>query len=160
MAKKMQKTNAMRILDTMKIPYAIYEYPHGDEAVRGDEVAGLIGKDPSQVYKTLVLRGHSKEIYVFVVAVNEELDLKKCALAVKEKSVEMIKVSELLPLTGYIRGGCTAIGMKKKYRVTLSDRAKELDTITVSAGKIGMQMELKVEDYIRATEAGSADIVL
>ncbi|MBQ4288952.1 MAG: Cys-tRNA(Pro) deacylase [Clostridia bacterium] len=160
MAKKMQKTNAMRILDTMKIPYAIYEYPHGDEAVRGDEVAALIGKDPSQVYKTLVLRGHSKEIYVFVVAVNEELDLKKCALAVKEKSVEMIKVSELLPLTGYIRGGCTAIGMKKKYRVTLSDRAKELDTITVSAGKIGMQMELKVEDYIRATEAGSADIVL
>ncbi len=160
MAKKMQKTNAMRILDTMKIPYAIYEYPHGDEAVRGDEVAGLIGKDPSHVYKTLVLRGHSKEIYVFVVAVNEELDLKKCALAVKEKSVEMIKVSELLPLTGYIRGGCTAIGMKKKYRVTLSDRANKLDTITVSAGKIGMQMELKVEDYIRATEAGSADIVL
>ena len=159
MAKKMQKTNAMRILDTMKIPYAIYEYPHGDEAVKGDEVASLIGKDPSHVYKTLVLRGHSKEIYVFVVAVNEELDLKKCALAVKEKSVEMIKVSELLPLTGYIRGGCTAIGMKKKYRVTLSDRAKELDTITVSAGKIGMQMELKVEDYIRATEAGSADIV-
>lgn len=160
MAKKNQKTNALRILDSMKIPYRIHEYPHGDEAVSGDEVAGLIGKDPAEVYKTLVLRGHSREIYVFVVAVNEELDLKKCARAVDEKSVEMIKVSELLPLTGYIRGGCTAIGMKKKYRVTLSDRTRNLDTITCSAGRIGMQMELDVDDYIRAAEAGLADIVL
>ena len=160
MAKKIQKTNALRILDSLGIGYRTYEYPHGDEAVKGDEVARLIGKEPSEVYKTLVLRGHSKEIYVFVIAVNEELDLKKCAAAAGEKSVEMIKVSELLPLTGYIRGGCTAVGMKKKYPVTLSKEAEALETITVSSGKIGMQMELSLNDYITATGAVLADIVL
>jgi Cys-tRNA(Pro)/Cys-tRNA(Cys) deacylase len=142
-AKKDQtKTNVMRILEQRKIPYAAHTYPHGNEAVDGLTVAALTGMDPERVFKTLVARGASKTPYVFVIPVAKELDLKRAAKAVGEKSISMLHVSELTPLTGYVRGGCSPIGMKKQFTTGLDDSALLHDTIVVSAGRIGVQAEL------------------
>ncbi len=136
------KTNVMRILDQKKIPYTPHFYPHGDEAVDGVTVAQSLGQDPERVFKTLVTRG-GKGYYVFVIPVTAELDLKKAAKAVGEKSVAMLHVSELLPLTGYVRGGCSPVGMKKLFPTTFHNSALEQPTICVSAGKIGSQIEVE-----------------
>ena len=130
----MQKTNVMRLLDQKKIPYTPHEYPHGDEAVDGVTVARMTGLDPARVFKTLVTRGASKRIYVFVVPVTAELELRKAAKAVGEKSVEMVRVSEINALTGYVRGGCSPLGMKKLYPTVFHESAAALESIAVSAG--------------------------
>lgn len=143
--KKQEKTNVMRILEQKKIPYQSYTYD-STEAVSGQEVAAILGQNPKQVFKTLVTVGASKRNYVFVVPVCRELNLKKAAKAVGEKNIEMIKSRELLPLTGYIHGGCSPIGMKKFFVTTVDVSAKECDTIIFSGGKIGYQVEVTPED--------------
>lgn len=140
---KSEKTNVMRLLDKAKIKYEPHEYPHGSEAVDGLTVAKLCGFDPECVFKTLVARGTSKNVYVFVIPVSSELDLKKAAKAAGEKSVEMVKVSEINALTGYVRGGCSPVGMKKRYPTFINESAKAKNTVYVSAGKIGSQVELE-----------------
>ena len=153
------KTNVMRILEQHKIPYTPHEYPHGKEAVDGVHVAELLGQDVKQVFKTLVARGKSGSIYVFVIPVAEELNLKKAAKAVGEKAMEMIHVKELLGLTGYVRGGCSPVGLKKPYPVTLHESANDIPTIIVSAGKIGYQIELVPADLIALVQAKTADLI-
>ena len=137
-----EKTNVMRVLDQKKVPYTPHHYAHPDGAVDGASVAALIDKDPASVCKTLVTQGASKKYYVFVIPVLKELDLKAAAKAVGEKSIEMIKQAQLLPLTGYVHGGCSPVGMKKQFPTVLDQSVEGLDTITVSAGKIGAQVEL------------------
>ena len=151
-----QKTNVMRFLEQKKVVYQAHTYPHGDDAVDGVTVAGLIGKAPERVFKTLVARGASKSILVFVIPVSCELDLKKAAKAAREKSVEMIHVSEINALTGYVRGGCSPIGMKKQYKTFLDSSSLDCDSIVVSAGKIGAQVELSPQDLIKLTRAETA----
>ena len=145
MAKAIQKTNVMRVLDQKKVPYEMYTYAD-TEAISGIEVANVLGQNPNQVFKTLVTVGASKKNYVFVIPVCSELNLKKAAKAVGEKSIEMIKSKELLPLTGYIHGGCSPIGMKKFFTTTIDESAREWDTIIFSAGKIGYQVEISLEN--------------
>ncbi|MGM9541783.1 MAG: Cys-tRNA(Pro) deacylase [Candidatus Limivicinus sp.] len=154
-----QKTNVMRALDQKKVRYTPHEYPHGAEAVDGVTVAGLIGAAPEQVFKTLVTRGASKSIYVFVIPVAAELDLKKAARAVGEKSIAMIHVSEITALTGYVRGGCSPIGMKKQYMTVYHESALEQQTIIVSAGRIGSQVELEPNALATLTRGQFADII-
>ena len=154
-----QKTNVMRILGQKKIKYTAHEYPHGEDAVDGVTVARMTGRDPACVFKTLVTRGASKEIYVFVIPVADELDLKKAAKAVGEKSVAMVHVSEINALTGYVRGGCSPIGMKKQYKTVYHSSILSLDTVLVSAGKIGQQVELSPADLIGLTRGDTANIV-
>lgn len=154
-----QKTNVMRALDQKKVRYTPHEYPHGAEAVDGVTVAGLIGAPPEQVFKTLVTRGASKSIYVFVIPVAAELDLKKAARAVGEKSIAMIHVSEITALTGYVRGGCSPIGMKKQYMTVYHESALEQQTIIVSAGRIGSQVELEPNALATLTRGQFADII-
>ena len=137
-----EKTNVMRVLDQKKVPYTPHHYAHPDGAVDGASVAALIDKDPASVYKTLVTQGASKKYYVFVIPVLKELDLKAAAKAVGEKSIEMIKQAQLLPLTGYVHGGCSPVGMKKQFPTVFDQSVEGLDTITVSAGKIGAQVEV------------------
>lgn len=153
------KTNAMRILDTHKVPYEILTYESRDGKIDGIAVAGKIGRDASQVYKTLVAVGASKSLFVFVIPVEAELDLKKAAKEAGEKKVEMLPVKDIQKFTGYIRGGCSPIGMKKSYPTYLDESAQELDSIIVSAGKIGFQVELAPDQLIRATEGKYADLV-
>lgn len=141
----MEKTNVMRILDQKKIAYTPHYYTDSD-AISGMEVATYLNLDPNKVFKTLVTVGASKRNYVFVVPVNAELNLKKAANAVNEKSIEMIKSKDLLDLTGYIHGGCSPIGMKKPFRTVMNDSALKYDTITFSAGKIGYQVEMNPND--------------
>ncbi|MFP5114315.1 Cys-tRNA(Pro) deacylase [Bacillaceae bacterium C204] len=150
------KTNAMRILDAKKIRYDMLTYDNKDGKIDGVSVAEKIGKDPKEVYKTLVAQGASKNVYVFVIPVLEELDLKKAAKAAGEKNIEMLPVKDIQKWTGYIRGGCSPIGMKKEYKTFIDEQAKLLDTIIVSGGKIGIQMVL---DPVRLTEVTKADIV-
>ena len=152
-----EKTNVMRILDQKKISYTPHCYA-GTDAVSGIDVAGVLGQDPSRVFKTLVTVGHSRKYYVFVVPVNQELNLKKAAKCVGEKSVEMIKSKELLPLTGYIHGGCSPIGMKKFFRTTFHRTAADFETICFSAGKIGYQVELPLEALHKLIRFELADI--
>ncbi len=154
-----QKTNVMRILGQKKIKYTAHEYPHGEDAVDGVTVARMTGRDPACVFKTLVTRGASKGIYVFVIPVAEELDLKKAAKAVGEKSIAMVHVSEINALTGYVRGGCSPIGMKKQYKTVYHSSILSLDTVLVSAGKIGQQVELSPADLIGLTRGDTANIV-
>lgn len=154
-----QKTNVMRILGQKKIRYSAHEYPHGEGAVDGVTVARITGRDPACVFKTLVTRGASKEIYVFVIPVADELDLKKAAKAVGEKSVAMVHVSEINALTGYIRGGCSPIGMKKQYKTVFHSSILLQETVLVSAGKIGQQVELAPADLIGLTRGSTANIV-
>lgn len=140
MGKKEDKTNVMRILDQKKIEYNHYSYDNMTTCAK--DVAAGLGVDPQFLYKTLVTVGKSKEHYVFMVPGEEELDLKKAAIAVGEKSIEMIHQKELLPLTGYIHGGCSPIGMKKQFKTTIHINAESADKIFCSAGKIGRQVEL------------------
>ena len=158
---KDEKTNVMRILDQKEIPYTHHTYPHEEgEAVDGVTVAGIIGRDPECVFKTLVARGASGALYVFDIPVADSLDLKKAAKAVGEKSVAMLHQKELLPLTGYVHGGCSPIGMKKQYPTVFHETAEILDTITVSAGKIGCQVELSPTDLIGLVGAETADLTV
>lgn len=159
MAKKEEKTNVMRVLDSKKIAYQKYSYADSD-AVSGMEVAAVLGKDPNQVFKTLVTVGKSKTNYVFIVPVCRELDLKKAAESVGEKNIEMIKSKELLGLTGYIHGGCSPIGMKKSFRTVLDGSAAGFDRITLSGGKIGYQVELSVEDLKKVIRLEMADLTV
>lgn len=154
-----QKTNVMRVLEQKKIKYTAHEYPHGDAPVDGVTAASLMGQDPDRVFKTLVARGASKKIYVFDIPVAAELDLKKAAKAVGEKSIAMIHVSEINELTGYVRGGCSPVGMKKQYTTTFHKSAEEFDTIIVSAGKIGFQVELAPDALISLVRGKTADII-
>lgn len=158
---KDEKTNVMRILDQKEIPYIPHTYPHGEgEAVDGVTVAGIMGQDPEAVFKTLVARGASGALYVFDIPVADSLDLKKAAKAVGEKSIAMLHQKELLPLTGYVHGGCSPIGMKKQYPTVFHETAEILDTITVSAGKIGYQVELSPTDLIGLVGAETADLTV
>ena len=152
-----QKTNVMRLLDKEKIPYRHHCYADTD-AVSGLEVAAVLGQDIDRVFKTLVAVGRSGEHYVFVVPVSRELDLRKAAKTVNEKSVEMIKAKELLPLTGYIHGGCSPIGMKKRFTTVVDESAAGQDTIFVSAGKIGYQIEIKPDDLKKIVQFYYDDI--
>lgn len=137
------KTNAMRILDAKKISYEMLTYDNKDGNIDGISVAEKIGRNPKEVYKTLVAQGGSKNIYVFIIPVEAELDLKKAAKVADEKKVEMIPVKDIQKWTGYIRGGCSPIGMKKEYRTFLDESSMQLDTIIVSAGKIGIQIVIE-----------------
>lgn len=157
---KEQKTNVMRFLEKNKVSFKPHEYPHGDEAVDGMTVALSCGFDPQTVFKTLVARGASKEILVFVIPVCAELDLKKAAKAAGEKSIAMIHASEINSLTGYVRGGCSPIGMRKQYKTFFNNSALEHETIMVSAGKIGYQVELNPAELIRLTRGKTADLVV
>lgn len=152
------KTNAMRMLDRAKIPYQVHLYSHDDGQIDGLSVAGKLGQDVSMVYKTLVTRGHSGGLYVFVVSVAKELDLKKAAKAVGEKSVEMIRVDEINKYTGYIRGGCSPIGMKKLYPTIFDAPARDLERITVSGGRIGCQVELDPIALAELVKGSFADL--
>ena len=158
MAKKEAKTNAMRILERMEIPYTHQEYECG-EFTDGSEAADKLGLPHEQVFKTLVTLGADKQHYNFVIPVDEELDLKKCARSVGVKSVQMIHVKELFPLTGYVRGGCTAIGMKKNFVTRIHESAILEDQIYVSAGRIGTQICLAPDDFIKAADAEYADLI-
>ncbi len=157
------KTNAMRILDSAGIEYKVHEYPHEkNEAVDGLRVAQLLDEDPVYVYKTLVTRGASdpsRNFYVFCIPVAEELDLKAAARAVGEKSVEMLHVKELLGITGYIRGGCSPVGMKKQFPTTFHEDVILLDRIMVSGGKIGTQIETDPEALMSLIGAKYEDII-
>ena len=155
-----EKTNVMRLLEQKKVPYTPHQYPHQEGmAVDGATVAAVLGRDPASVFKTLGTRGATKANYVFVVPVLAELDLKKAARAVGEKSIEMIHVKELTPLTGYVRGGCSPIGMKKRFKTVLDQSAADQAAILVSAGKIGCQVELAPGDLAGLVGAGFADII-
>ena len=153
----MEKTNVMRILDQKKIVYQ--EYFYGELALSGVEVANKLNQDKEDVYKTLVTQSKSKNHYVFMIPVAEELDLKKCAKAVGEKSVEMIPQKELLPLTGYIHGGCSPIGMKKSFKTIINDTALKQETIIFSAGKVGYQVELNPKDLEKILNLVYYDII-
>lgn len=146
------KTNVMRLLDSLSIPYRPHTYPKA-EAVSGKEVASYLGENPDQVFKTLVTVGKSGDHYVFLVPSSRELDLKKAAKAAQEKSIEMIRDRELLPLTGYIHGGCSPIGMKKEWKTFVDETGKSLAHIMVSAGKIGYQIEISPDDLQKVTGA-------
>lgn len=152
------KTNAMRILDRMKIPYEVVTY-ECDEFVDGVHVADMLGQAYEKSFKTLVLEGKSRQYYVFVLPIAEELDLKAAARAVREKSVEMIHVKDINAITGYIRGGCSPLGMKKQYPTVIHESAKDLDEMIISGGRIGSQIILKPDDLIRAARAQYADVI-
>lgn len=156
--KKEEKTNVMRVLDGKKISYKSHTY-EPDAAMSGEEIAGILGEDPGMVFKTLVTQGKSGAYYVFVVPVREELDLKKAAKVSGEKSVSMIKQKELLPLTGYVHGGCSPIGMKKQFPTFIHETATQSDRIFVSAGRVGYQIEIKPQELILVSKAAVADIV-
>jgi len=142
----------------MKISYESHSYKP-DASMSGEEIAGILGEDPRKVFKTLVTQGKSGEHFVFVVPVVEELDLKKAAKACGEKAVSMIKQKELLPLTGYVHGGCSPIGMKKQFMTFIHETATGFDTVFVSAGRVGFQIGLSPQDLISAASCRVADIV-
>jgi ybaK/ebsC protein len=153
-----EKTNAARILDKMKIKYQLVEYTVDPDNLAADHVAEELGEPIEQVFKTLVLRGDKNGVFVCVIAGNREVDLKKAAKVSGNKKAEMIAMKELLPLTGYIRGGCTSIGMKKHYPTYISEEALSFPEIYVSAGKRGLQLKLAPADLMKAADAISADI--
>ena len=153
------KTNAMRKLDSMKIPYKEHFYADTG-AISGTEVASVLGEDPDKVFKTLVTTGKSGTHYVFMIPVNCELDLKKAASAAGEKNIEMLKAKDLLPLTGYVHGGCSPIGMKKAFRTFIHNTADSFDAIFCSGGKIGFQIELSVENLRKVIRVESADVTI
>ncbi len=156
--KKEEKTNVMRVLDGKKIRYESHSYEQ-DPTLSGEEIAGILGEEPEKVFKTLVTQGKSGAYYVFVVPVKAELDLKKAAKAAGEKAVAMIKQKELLPLTGYVHGGCSPIGMKKQFTTFIHETAPGFDKVFVSAGKVGFQIELAPADLIGVAGCRTADIV-
>ena len=156
---KEEKTNVMRTLEQKKIPYTAHTYPT-DGAIDGVSVATYLGQDVRAVFKTLVTKGVSGSYYVFDIPVAENLDLKKAAKAVGEKSVAMLPQKELLPLTGYVHGGCSPVGMKKLFPTVFHETALELDTIMVSAGKIGYQVQCKPDDLLTLLHGKTADIIV
>ena len=153
-----EKTNVMRILEQKKIKYNSYSYA-STQAISGMEVATALNQDPNCVFKTLVTVGTSRNNYVFLVPVNKELNLKKAAKSVNEKKVEIIKSKELLPLTGYIHGGCSPIGMKKQFKTVINTTAQNFEKIIFSAGKIGYQVEVSLENLQKVINFTLADIV-
>lgn len=153
------KTNAMRLLDTNNIKYDILTYKSNDGKIDGLSVATKIGKDPTIVYKTLVASGNSRSIYVFVIPVSEELDLKKAAKITGDKKVELVHVRDINKHTGYIRGGCSPIGMKKSYPTYIDKSADLLDSIVVSGGKVGVQIQITIDDLVSMTNAKLVEIV-
>jgi len=157
--KKMEKTNVMRILDKHKIKYEPHSYVDKPTTC-GVEIAALLGQNPAQVFKTLVTVGKSKHYYVFMIPVADELDLKKAALSVGEKAIDMLKSKELLPLTGYVHGGCSPIGMKKFFTTVVHQTAEQFPTIIFSGGKIGYQVEVSLADLKKVIAFNVADIVV
>jgi len=157
--KKINKTNAMRILDSLNMTYDCMSYDSEDGSIDGVSVAHKTGQNPEAVFKTLVAVGHSKELYVFCIPVEYELDLKKAAKASSEKNIEMLPLKELTKNTGYIRGGCSPIGMKKHYKTFIDESALLQDKILVSAGVIGTQIVINSDDLIVAAEAEYADLI-
>ncbi|MCI5622981.1 aminoacyl-tRNA deacylase [Anaerostipes sp. 494a] len=157
MAKKEAKTNAMRILERNKIPYEIHRY-ECKEFIDGIAIADMLDEPYEKVFKTLVTVGKNGGFFVFVIPIHKELDLKKAAKSVDEKSVEMIHVKDINKITGYIRGGCTAIGMKKEYPTVLDSSALDQTTIMVSGGKNGIQIELTPDDYLKACHGKTEQI--
>lgn len=151
------KTNVMRILDNFKVNYKHYSYTDTD-AISGIEVATVLNQNPEQVFKTLVTVSKTKKYYVFVIPVAKELDLKKAAKSVNEKSIEMLKLKDLLPTTGYVHGGCSPIGMKKFFTTVIDETAKNFNTIIFSGGKIGYQVELSLNDLSKVIKYSTADI--
>ena len=158
MSKKEVKTNAMRMLDRQKIPYEYEEY-ECDEFTDGIQVADKLGYDHSLVYKTLVTTGKTGQHYVFVIPIEEEIDFKKAAKVVGEKSLEMLHLKDLTKVTGYVRGGCTAIGMKKQFPTVIQESAEALEYMHVSGGKLGMQIKLAPLDLQKAAGAVFADVI-
>lgn len=156
----MVKTNAMRLLDSAGLSYTSHTYDASDGSIDGVSVAHKLGEDPEKVFKTLVTQGASRNYYVFVLPVENELDLKKAARAVKEKSIEMIPVKAINQVTGYIRGGCSPIGMKKPYPTVVDETAVLFDTIIFSGGKIGFQIEMAPEDLFSLLDAQVCDITV
>ncbi len=154
-----QKTNVMRILDSAHIPYNTYTYENKDGAIDGVSVANKIGQPEEKVYKTLVTRGASKNFFIFVIPVGKELNLKAAAKSVGEKSVEMIRMDEINRVTGYIRGGCSPIGMKKDYTTVVDSSCGNIDSIIFSAGKIGFQVEIKPQELVDFIKAGVAPVI-
>lgn len=157
MGKKEDKTNVMRVLDSLKLPYAHREYEK-DSKLTGADIARSLGEDPNAVFKTLVTVAKSKKHYVFMIPVEKELDLKKAAKAVGEKNIEMIAQKELLPLTGYVHGGCSPIGMKKQFATTADESVLLFDEIMFSAGRVGSQVKMKVDDLQKAVPIAFADL--
>lgn len=154
----MEKTLVMKMLDSKKIPYTVKDYS-ATPYVDAKEVAACLGQDLNKVYKTLVTVGKSKKYYVFVVPADHELDLKKAAKVTNEKNIEMIHQKELLPLTGYIHGGCSPIGMKKLFPTYIDSTAENLSTFFVSGGKVGFQIEINPQDLVKLIRARFADII-
>ena len=154
------KTNVMRILENEKIPFSSLEYEWSEDDLSGVHAAQVMGLEPETVFKTLVARGDKNGLNVFIIPVAEELDLKKCARASQNWSVEMIHVKELKPLTGYERGGCSPIGMKNKLPTYIDETALLIDFIAVSGGKRGVQVRLKPQDLIRVCDAVPADLTV
>lgn len=152
------KTNAMRMLDKLKLPYQSHTY-ECPEFIDGVQIARKLGQNCERVFKTLVTSAKSGKFYVFVVPVEHEMDLKKCAAAVGEKSVSPIHVKDIQSVTGYIRGGCSPIGMKKQFRTVIHESAKELDSIIVSGGRLGLQLEMTPGDLVKACAGEFADII-
>ena len=155
----MQKTNAMRILERKKIPYRANFY-HCEEFIDAIQIADLLHQDYDQTFKTLVSVGKSGKYYVFVIPIQKELDLKAVAKSVKEKSIEMLHVKDLKEVTGYIRGGCTAIGMKKEYPTVIDSSISGFDEIIVSGGALGIQIFISPENFLRATNAKTEHITV
>ena len=159
MAKKLEKTNAMRILAAAGLPHTLHSYDDST-AVSGVEVAAQLGEDPDHVFKTLVTQGKSGEHFVFMIPVAQELDLKKAAKACGEKSVAMIKSRDLLPTTGYIHGGCSPIGMKKPFPTYCDETCVLFDTIIFSGGRIGTQIEMSFDDLCQLVDVEPVDLVV
>ncbi len=160
MSGKNVKTNAMRILDKENINYVFHTYSHDDGLIDAVSICKKMDLPFEKVYKTLVTVGHSKNYYVFVLPADKELDLKKAAFSVNEKNVSMIHVKDINKITGYIRGGCSPIGMKKQFKTVIDKSCLNLETMLVSAGKIGFQIEISPNDLIKASGAETADILL
>lgn len=157
---KEEKTNVMRVLEQKGIPYTAHTYEHGDVAPDGVSVARMLGQDPEAVFKTLVTKGASGGYYVFDIPVAATLDLKKAAKAVGEKSVAMLPAKELLPLTGYVHGGCSPVGMKKQFPTVFHETCILYDTICVSAGKVGFQVEVGPEALVELVRGTIADVTV
>ena len=158
MAKKEEKTNVMRILEQRGIPYTPHTYDHENGAVDGATVARQLGQDPEAVFKTLVARGASNAVYVFDIPVEDSLDLKKAAKHFGVKKMEMLPMKKLLPLTGYVHGGCSPVGMKKQFPTVIDETASLFDEIYVSGGRIGLQLCICPGDLAQAAEADFADL--
>ena len=156
--KNNDKTNVMRVLDAKKIAYESHSY-EADATLSGEQIAAILGEEASSVFKTLVTQGKTGQYYVFVIPVAEELDLKKAAKASGEKSIAMIKQKDLLPLTGYVHGGCSPIGMKKQFPTFIHETAESLEKIFVSAGKVGFQVEIDPQDLIKSVGCRVSDLV-